>query len=150
MLIAIFIFILILTFFFGDSGIIEIIKTQRKIVDLRETVKNLELEKERLIKEIRELKNNPLALEKKAREILSRKGYNEFFVHSLGHGVGLEVHELPTLALVSEDVLIENHVFTIEPGVYITDFGGVRIEDVVHLTKKGAETLTKADYSLEI
>lgn len=77
MLIAIFIFILILTFFFGDSGIIEIIKTQRKIEDLRETVKSLELEKERLIKEIRELKKNPLALEKKAREKLWLMKKNE-------------------------------------------------------------------------
>ncbi|NVM52227.1 MAG: aminopeptidase P family protein [Candidatus Helarchaeota archaeon] len=89
-------------------------------------------------------------IEKKAREILSAKGLNDYFVHSLGHGVGLDVHELPTLALISEDILMENNVFTIEPGVYIPNFGGVRIEDVVHLTKKGAEPLTKSEYTIKI
>ncbi len=89
-------------------------------------------------------------VEKKAREILSEKNFDQYFVHSLGHGIGLDVHELPTIALVSEDVLMENNVFTIEPGVYIPDFGGVRIEDVICLTAKGAETLTKAEYSFRI
>ena len=72
-----FIFILILTFFFGDSGIIEIIRTQKKIEGLQETIKQLEVEKDRLMKEIRELKRNPLALEKKAREKLWLMKKNE-------------------------------------------------------------------------
>ena len=89
-------------------------------------------------------------IEGMAREILTEKGFDEYFVHSLGHGVGLDVHELPNLALISEDILMENNVFTIEPGVYIPDFGGVRIEDVVHLTNKGGISLTKAKYNFEI
>ena len=87
-------------------------------------------------------------IDEKAREILSKKDFEEFFVHSLGHGVGLDVHEVPSLASVSEDVLEENMVFTIEPGVYIPDFGGVRIEDVILITKKGVKIITKTKYSI--
>lgn len=89
-------------------------------------------------------------LDEFVREFLAKKELNEFFVHSLGHGVGLDVHELPAVAPESEDILKENSVFTIEPGVYIPDVGGVRIEDVILLTKKGAELLTKSEYSISI
>jgi cell division protein FtsB len=67
----------VLTFFFGDSGIIEIIKDRNKIEDLRKSIARLEKERETLIKEIEELKNNPLALEKKAREDLWLMKKNE-------------------------------------------------------------------------
>jgi Xaa-Pro dipeptidase len=97
-----------------------------------------------------EIGKNANVVEEEARKILSETGYNEFFVHSLGHGVGLEVHELPTIALKSKDILQENSVFTIEPGVYLPNFGGVRIEDDILLTKKGAKTLTNAEYTFEI
>lgn len=70
-------FILFLTFFFGDSGILEIIKTRNKIEELKESIARLEKEKERLIKEIVELKKNPLALERKAREELWLMKKNE-------------------------------------------------------------------------
>ncbi len=89
-------------------------------------------------------------IEEITRKILSKEGYNEYFVHSLGHGVGLDVHEAPHIAKNSQDILHENTVFTIEPGVYIPGFGGVRIEDVVVLTKQGAKCLTKADYSIKM
>ncbi len=85
-----------------------------------------------------------------ARKFLLKEGLEEYFVHSLGHGVGLDVHELPYLASTSEDILMENQVFTIEPGVYIPEFGGVRIEDVVLIRKNGPEILTKTDYSITI
>lgn len=77
MLIAIFLFILVLSFFFGDSGLIEIVKAQRKIENLEISIKKLEIEKAKLEKEIEELKNNPLALEKRAREKLWLMKKNE-------------------------------------------------------------------------
>lgn len=77
MLIAIFLFILILSFFFGDSGLIEIVKAQRKIDNLEISIKKLEFKKAKLEKEIEELKNNPLALEKRAREKLWLMKKNE-------------------------------------------------------------------------
>jgi len=77
MLIAIFLFILILSFFFGDSGLIEIVKAQRKIDNLEISIKKLEIKKAKLEKEIEELRNNPLALEKRAREKLWLMKKNE-------------------------------------------------------------------------
>lgn len=69
--------------------------------------------------------------DKAARDVIEKAGYGEFFRHSLGHGVGLLVHELPNLSPRSDVVLRENMVVTCEPGIYIPDFGGVRIEDMV-------------------
>ena len=83
-----------------------------------------------------------------AREYIAKIGYGEYFVHSLGHGVGLEVHEPPALGSTSKDVLAAGNVVTVEPGVYIPKFGGVRIEDTVLVLDKGAERMTKAPVSL--
>ncbi len=66
-----------------------------------------------------------------AREIIAKEGYGEAFGHSLGHGIGLVTHENPRLGINSEDILIDNMVFTIEPGIYLSGWGGVRIEDDV-------------------
>lgn len=89
-------------------------------------------------------------VEEKARKTLAEQNYEEYFVHSLGHGVGLDVHEYPWLSMKSKDVLAENNIFTIEPGVYIPDFGGIRIEDTILLKKTGPKILTKAKYVFEI
>ena len=81
-----------------------------------------------------------------ARKVIERRGFGEFFVHNLGHGVGLEVHEAPILGPDSQDVLEVGNVVTDEPGIYLPGFGGVRIEDTVFVMGDGAEKLTAAPY----
>ena len=65
-----------------------------------------------------------------ARDIITAEGYGEFFGHSLGHGVGLEIHEAPTASPRSDEVFEENMLITIEPGIYLPKKFGVRIEDL--------------------
>jgi Xaa-Pro aminopeptidase len=77
-----------------------------------------------------------------ARKHLKKYNLDKYFIHGLGHGVGLKIHEAPSLSRNSLDVLEENMIFTIEPGVYIPDLGGIRLEDTVLLKKDGVEILT--------
>ncbi len=83
------------------------------------------------------------------RAVLRRYDYEDQFVHSTGHGVGLEIHEGPRLALNSDDVLVPGNVVTVEPGVYVPGFGGVRIEDMVVVTEDGHRVLTQSDKGLD-
>lgn len=83
-----------------------------------------------------------------AREVIEGAGYGDRFVHSLGHGVGLEVHEKPRLSSRSKDALAENMVVTVEPGIYLPGVGGVRIEDMVAVTAGGCINLTLAAKTL--
>lgn len=83
-----------------------------------------------------------------ARGVLREHGFEREFGHGLGHGVGLEVHELPTLGQKSENTLPVGAVVTIEPGVYIEGWGGVRLEELVVVTESGCEVLTAAPYDL--
>lgn len=77
-----------------------------------------------------------------ARDIIASKGYGDAFGHSLGHGLGMEVHEWPRLSMRSDDVLEPGMVVTVEPGIYVPGLGGVRIEDDVVVTETGVEKLT--------
>lgn len=85
-----------------------------------------------------------------ARDYLTEKGYGEAFGHSLGHGIGLEVHEGPGLSKRSETVLEPGMAVTIEPGVYVPGVGGVRIEDDILITESGNELLTHSTKELII
>jgi len=78
-----------------------------------------------------------------ARDYIAGKGYGDYFGHGLGHGVGLEVHEYPAVSPRAEDTVEEGMVLTIEPGIYIPDEGGVRIEDMVYVTADGCRILTQ-------
>jgi Xaa-Pro aminopeptidase len=77
-----------------------------------------------------------------ARGYIQDRGFGELFGHSLGHGIGLEVHEAPRLAKTAESLLVEGAVVTVEPGIYRPGWGGVRIEDDVHLGAGGTQVLT--------
>jgi Xaa-Pro aminopeptidase len=80
-----------------------------------------------------------------ARNIIDKAGYGDYFGHSLGHGVGLIEHENPRLGPESGDMLRNSMVFTIEPGIYVPDWGGIRIEDTVVMVNNVVTQLTKSD-----
>lgn len=84
------------------------------------------------------------------RESLAEAGYGEAFLHSTGHGVGLEIHEAPAVAKDSADILLPGTIVTVEPGAYLAGFGGARIEDTLLVGSSGCRPLTKStkDYTL--
>lgn len=88
------------------------------------------------------------ALDSVARDYIRDSGYADYFGHGLGHGVGLDIHEKPTISPRGDGVVQEGMVLTIEPGIYIPGFGGVRIEDTVVVTADGCRVLTRADKRL--
>jgi Xaa-Pro aminopeptidase len=120
-------------------------KPSNKQIKLYEVVKEAQEKAFQVVKPGAKAKE----IDNTARKIIKEAGYGEYFVHGLGHGVGLEVHEPPTLNLESKDKLTTGNVVTIEPGIYIIGFGGVRIEDTVLVKKGKAEKFTDGFYTLE-
>lgn len=88
-------------------------------------------------------------VDRAARAVIEKAGYGKFFVHGLGHGVGLMVHEPPSLSPLSRDRLTAGNVVSDEPGIYLVNYGGIRIEDSVLVTSRGSEKLTAGPYTLE-
>lgn len=125
------------TFFVGD-----------KIEDKQREIYNIVLEANLLaIKHVKAgMKGSEL--DKIARDYIAGKGYGDNFGHGLGHGIGLEIHEAPTVSPLGDIVLVENMLITIEPGIYIEGYGGVRIEDDVIVKKDGCVVLNKTSKEL--
>lgn len=89
-------------------------------------------------------------IDRQVRQRLADYGLDQYFVHGTGHGVGLEIHEMPTLSSRAEAVLEENMVVTVEPGIYMPGWGGIRIEDSVIVKNGGCEVITRSDKELII
>ena len=90
------------------------------------------------------------AVDEACRAIIGDAGWADAFLHSTGHGVGLEIHEDPRVASTSTDTLVAGHVVTVEPGVYLPEHGGVRIEDTMVVTDEGCLVLTNATKELAV
>jgi Xaa-Pro aminopeptidase len=88
------------------------------------------------------------SVDKIARDYIAEKGYGKYFGHGLGHGVGREIHENPRVSPMGDTVLEKGMVVTDEPGIYIPDFGGVRIEDLILITECGCEVISKSPKEL--
>ena len=85
-----------------------------------------------------------------SRNYFKENGLDKFFIHSLGHGVGLDIHESPYLSQKSEDILEENTVVTVEPGLYFEKEFGIRIEDLIIVNKTSVINLTKSSKNIII
>lgn len=87
-------------------------------------------------------------LDAKVRKIIAKAGYGKYFGHGLGHGLGTVVHDAPAVSPLSDTVLEPNMVITIEPGIYIPEWGGVRVEDDVVIKRNSCVVLNKAEKEL--
>jgi len=124
------------TIFIGD--------VPQKLIDIYKIVMEANLEATSTVKEGVLAKEVDLA----ARKVIEKYGYKDYFIHSTGHGIWIDIHEYPRISHNSETVLKEGMVFTIEPGIYIEGLGGVRLENIVLCKKEGVEVLTKTPLDL--
>ena len=81
-------------------------------------------------------------IDKAGRDVIEKAGFGQYFIHSTGHGVGLDIHELPVIGARSQDIIEENMVFTVEPGIYLPGEFGVRIEDTVIAREMDVEIIS--------
>ena len=88
-------------------------------------------------------------IDAEARTVIDEAGFGGFFDHGLGHGIGMEIHEAPRIRKGSADVLDVGNVITVEPGIYLPDWGGIRIEDDVLVTDDGCEVLSHVPKSID-
>ena len=99
------------------------------------------------------IKNIRPGVEAKELDCIARNSlgiYQKYFIHSLGHGVGLDIHEKPRLSTKSNDILKKNSIITIEPGVYIENKFGIRLEDLIVVQQQGIRNLTNAHKNMII
>ncbi|MEW6109201.1 MAG: Xaa-Pro peptidase family protein [Nitrospirota bacterium] len=101
------------------------------------------------IDSVREGKHSRM-VDKAARDVIKKAGYGDFFGHGTGHGIGLDVHELPRISRIGGESVKKGMVFTIEPGIYVPGLGGVRIEDMVLAGETGCDVLTSLPRTPEI
>ncbi|MNV96160.1 Aminopeptidase [compost metagenome] len=85
-----------------------------------------------------------------ARDTIAKYGYGDLFGHGTGHGLGMEIHEAPRLSKLSDSILTPGMTVTVEPGIYVPGFGGVRIEDDIVITETGIKILTSSPKDLII
>lgn len=123
------------TIFFGDKP------TQRQ-----KDIYNIVLEAHHTARDQAEIGMSAHELDSIARNIITKYGYGDYFVHRLGHGIGQSIHEFPSIAQNQTITLQENMCFSIEPGIYIPNEIGVRIEDCFVMTKNGLNSLTASPY----
>jgi len=121
-----------------------------EITDEQKQVYNTVLEAQSKALEIMRAGITGLEADKAARDVIENRGYGEFFGHSLGHSVGLEIHEYPNCSPKSKTVLESGVIMTVEPGIYIPEKFGVRIEDMVLIRENGCENLTHSPKNLII
>ncbi|MDA4831757.1 M24 family metallopeptidase, partial [Enterobacter hormaechei] len=82
-------------------------------------------------------------VDKAARDVITQAGYGEYFLHRTGHGMGIDIHEPPYITATSEAILEDGHVFSIEPGIYLSGKFGVRLEEIVIMRGNRAEVLSE-------
>jgi Xaa-Pro dipeptidase len=114
-------------------------KTDSKFEDLYKIVKDVQIEAIEMVKPGVRFSEIDLSI----RRSLAKWGYDEFFIHRTGHGIGLELHEAPFIHQSNDGLVEEGMVFSIEPGVYLPDQHGIRIEDIVVVNQKGCEVLNQ-------
>lgn len=113
-----------------------------KATDMQKEIYNTVLEAQKAALSAIQAGELAKAVDDAARGVIETAGYGKNFGHGLGHSLGLKVHEAPSCSPRSQDVLCENMMMTVEPGIYIDDFGGVRIEDLVCVTNDGYKNFT--------
>jgi len=117
-----------------------------KLIEIYEIVKQAQLKGIQAIKPGVTTKQ----IDSICRKYIEQKGYGKYFIHSTGHGLGIQIHEFPRLSQYCDVKLQENMIVTVEPGIYIPNLGGIRIEDDILVTKTGYQILTNATRDLII